>query len=190
MKCHECGGDIQQNHGPLELHDSCIGDYTVPSVDYYKCSACGDLLFPPKTSAVISKKRSEILDELIGGKPINSFLSAAETASILGITRQALHKHGKIRRGFIYQTQFGGKSVYLKESVILYKETGDGRFSLVPEQKEVNYFPVTSIGQTPSYDVVTPDPPHVANYRVFERMPASLKQWNERRDDVRTKGYH
>lgn len=135
MKCHECGGEIQQNYGPLKLQDKWIGDYAVPRIVYYKCSECGDLLFPPKTSAVISKRRSEILDELISKKPLNAFLSAAETATFLGITRQALHKHGRIRRGFIYRTQFGGKSVYLKKSVILFKETGDGRFSLVPAQK-------------------------------------------------------
>lgn len=190
MKCHECGGEIQQNYGPLKLHDEYIGDYTVPSVVYYKCSACGDLLFPPKTSSVVSKQWNDILDELVRGKPLNAFLSAAETACFLGITRQALHKHGKIRRGFIYQTRFGGKAVFLKESVILFKETGDGRFPLAPVQKRVHYFPTMELRKSPPYNVITPDPLCVAKYRVFERMPAFSKQWNERRDDVRTKRYH
>ena len=50
---------------------------------------------------------------------------------MLGVSRQALHKHRRIRRGFIFQTMFDGKIVYLKQSVFQYMKKGDGRFSLL-----------------------------------------------------------
>ncbi len=63
--------------------------------------------------------------------PISAFLSSAETATILGISRQALHKHRRISRGFIFKTSFGGNQVYLKKSVKRFLEKADGRFKLI-----------------------------------------------------------
>jgi hypothetical protein len=68
--------------------------------------------------------------------PISAFLSSAETAAVLGISRQALHKHRRISRGFIFQTTFGGSKVYLKESVEHFRKKGDGRFKLIAAQAD------------------------------------------------------
>jgi hypothetical protein len=85
-----------------------------------------------KTAKRIEERRYEILKQWLQSQPLNAFISATETASILGISRQALHKHKRIRRGFIYCTTFGEKKVrlYLKNSVLQFKKTGDGRFPL------------------------------------------------------------
>lgn len=79
------------------------------------------------------------MDEILQSKPLSAFLSAVEAASALGISRQALHKHRRIRRGFIFQTQFEGKTVYLKRSVELFKTTGDGRFLLRQPESDIKY---------------------------------------------------
>ena len=75
-------------------------------------------------------------------------MSAAAAADLLGVSRQALHKHRRIRKGFIYQTELSGKTVYLRESVELFKKTGDGRFSLhssgVHSQNQAESVPVVS----------------------------------------------
>lgn len=131
MNCLECGGDYEEKQGSLEVTDENIGPYSVSDVQYYQCTKCGDLLFSPETSKVLERKRSEVMDRLIKDKPVDSFVTGTEAACILGITRQAFHKHRRIHRGFIYQTDFGGKTVFLKESVHRFKETGDGRFPLV-----------------------------------------------------------
>lgn len=130
MKCYQCGGKYQEKQGHLQLTDKWIGDYVVDKVNYYLCDSCGDLLFPPETIEIIESKRQKILDRWINSQPLDSFLSGAQTASLLKISRQALHKHRRIRRGFIYQTKFDGRVVYLRESVLLFKKTGDGRFTL------------------------------------------------------------
>ena len=138
MKCHECGGKYRVINGDLQINDAYVGPLVVEAVSYYKCDRCGQLLFPPETAEASEKRRRERRDELLKEHPLRAFLSAAETAETLGISRQALHKHRRIRRGFIYQTGFGGGIVYLEESVKLFKATGDGRFSLCPSTGSVD----------------------------------------------------
>jgi len=132
MKCYECGiGTYRKEVGRLDMVDECVGPYTVTDVLHHRCDHCGELLLPPETAKALETARTEIREGIIRNRPLCEFLSASETASALGISRQALHKHRRIRRGFIYQTSFGGNTVYLKSSVMLFKETGDGRFPLV-----------------------------------------------------------
>ncbi len=130
MKCYECGKTFREIHGDLEVIDNHVGPFWLEAVHYYKCDECGEVLFPPETARAIEKGRIERKDQLLRNRPLNEFLTATETAAILGISRQALHKHRRIRRGFIHQTTFGSGIVYLKESVMLFKMIGDGRILL------------------------------------------------------------
>lgn len=131
MKCTECGGDYKKiKDAKYRVDDAFIGTFTVPDVEFLKCGQCGEVLLPPETLAKIEKEESRVLDGLLQGMPISAFLSSAETADVLGISRQALHKHRRISRGFILQTSFGGNKVYLKESVERFRKKGDGRFKL------------------------------------------------------------
>ena len=145
MKCLDCGGTYVKKHGDIELTDKYIGNFVVRDVSYYKCDGCEEYLFSPETSKVIEDRRNQELENLIRSQPLSAFISGSETAAILGITRQALHKHRRIRRGFIFQTQFGGKTVYLKNSVDLFKKTGDGRYPL-KEQEKIHYIKTQVMG--------------------------------------------
>lgn len=130
MKCYECGGTYQNDYGELMLFDDSIGQYSVSGIHYEKCDGCGELMFPSETIDVIERVRERLLMEAIRSEPIQYFISAAETATMLGISRQALHKHRRIRRGFIYHTTIGGIALYHKKSVDEYMSNGDGRFPL------------------------------------------------------------
>ena len=132
MKCDECGGKYRDVSGDLEWDDRYVGSFVVKEVQYRKCETCGQVLLPPETAEAVEKRRGERKDELLKARPLRDFLTASETAAVLGISRQALHKHRRIRRGFIHQTAFGGGVVYLEESVSLFKATGDGRLPLCP----------------------------------------------------------
>lgn len=136
MKCYDCGGEFLEKTGTLKLHDKRIGDYQVENVQYYKCNGCGEILFRGATLRIIEAKESEILNKLISRLPIDEFVGATEAAETLGISRQAIHKHRRIRRGFIYSTYFEGRKVYHKKSIDLFKRHGDGRFSLVTQKEE------------------------------------------------------
>jgi hypothetical protein len=140
MKCCECDGEYKPKTGPLQISDKYIGAFTVKKLEYRKCNKCGDLLYSIEAAKVIEAARKAALQEILQVKSINKFLCAAETADFLGISRQALHKHHRIRRGFIFQTKFAGKTVYLKKSVELFKKIGDGRFALLQSpENELQY---------------------------------------------------
>lgn len=132
MESCECGGLYEKRHGPLNLQDEYMGELSIPAIDYLVCNRCGGYLFSPTTSRQIEKARDEKLDEVLRTRPIGAFVPSAEAAEMLGITRQALHKHRRVSRGFIFRILFRGRTLYLKESVELFRATGDGRFSLLP----------------------------------------------------------
>lgn len=139
MKCLKCDGDYIKREGTLRLPDEYVGSVTVFNVAYLECEKCKDILLPYETAKKLEKAQDLELRRILQSLPLADFLTAAETAGIFKISRQALHKHRRISRGFIYQTQFGGKTVYLKKSVHLFKEKGDGRFPLCPQETPTMY---------------------------------------------------
>lgn len=130
MKCDNCGSDCVEVAGTIREKDPRIGDYEVQNAKYYECISCNERVYSLETAHRLDQRRTEVLSALIRKRPISHFMSASGTAECLGITRQALHKHRRIRKGLIYQTELSGKTVYLAESVALFKKTGDGRFPL------------------------------------------------------------
>lgn len=136
MKCDLCGKECRAMSGPITEKDSKVGEYTISDAPYFRCVSCDEVVYPVETARLLDRKRQEVEASLIRARSIQEFWSAAETAEFLGISRQALHKHARIRRGFICQTDLGGKTVYLRESVRLFKKTGDGRLPLVINEDE------------------------------------------------------
>jgi hypothetical protein len=130
MRPCECGGMYEKMRGPLEIDDRYVGLLKLESEDYYECPDCKDRIYSLEMARAIENEREKITEEILQAQSLHAFLSAADTAAQLGLSRQALHKNKKIRQGFIYRTSLGGLAVYLKKSVDLYREKGDGRFLL------------------------------------------------------------
>jgi len=147
--CTSCGGWMDRNQGPLLLSDARLGMIAIPQATYWKCKSCGKMLYPIATARLIEEQSNRRRDEIVRLYPIGEFLNATDTAAVLGISRQALHKHRRISNGFIYQTTLSGKIVYLKQSVDLFKRTGDGRFSLAESAPRViRYVSHSSLDQS------------------------------------------
>jgi|Deesub1362A_J573_1020465.scaffolds.fasta_scaffold09445_3 hypothetical protein len=130
MRCHNCGGSYKRFKGPLRIQDPYIGSFEVGIPEYLKCENCGEYLLPGRWAEEVDRARARKLEELLAARPLREFITASEAARLLGISRQALHKNRRIRKGVIFHTRFGGGIVYLKKSVELFKETGDGRYPL------------------------------------------------------------
>lgn len=131
MKCYECCGEyVSYRNARLRVDDDAIGTFFVDGVTYMGCEKCGDNLLAFDEAKKVEAARQAHLDGILKSLPISSFLSAAETATLLGISRQALHKHRRISRGFIYFTDFDGSKVYLRKSVEKFLKKGDGRYIL------------------------------------------------------------
>ena len=146
MNCYECNNDYKkQKNAKYRVDDEFIGTFYVDDVEVMKCGKCGEILLSPESLAKIENEEARILDARLQAMPIRAFLSSAETATILGISRQALHKHRRISRGFIFQTSFGGSKVYLNKSIERFRVHGDGRFKLFKEtEAEFNHAPILS----------------------------------------------
>ncbi|MGD9973213.1 MAG: hypothetical protein AB7S77_09150 [Desulfatirhabdiaceae bacterium] len=139
MKCYNCGGTYIQYHGDIRLFSEFIGDYDVKAVTYHKCSQCGELLFPDKTARIIESIENEIRNQKIANLQVKDFVSATEASKILGISKQAFSKHPRIKKGFIYSVSVGGKKLYHRDSVLRFKENGDGRFKLYCDPDNTPY---------------------------------------------------
>jgi len=130
MNCYQCGGVYEAKSDSLEIFDFYVGKIEVRGIPYYQCRDCHDILYTEEMSRAIEAERNRRIHELLNQLPLVDFVSSTEAASILGISRQALHKNRRINHGFIHQTKFVGVTVYLRQSVLRFKKTGDGRFPL------------------------------------------------------------
>jgi len=130
MKCQNCGSDLDRRIGDIEVPDSRVGMLAIYKAEYWDCPDCGAKLYTPTTVAKVDHERRNKTEELIKEWPIGDFITLTEAARIIGISKQAVHKNRKI-----YGIKLGGKPVYLRKSVIRYKERRDGRFALVPGKR-------------------------------------------------------
>lgn len=136
MRCIDCSGKIVTVHGDLQLRDKILGDIKVPDTEYEQCQTCGKMRYTPTTLEDIESAENQRLETLLLKRPLGDFITASEVANILGCTRQALHKHKRIRRGFIHFVRHNDKIFYLKESVLQFKKTNDGRIPLAESEKD------------------------------------------------------
>jgi len=145
MKCYACGNNFIEHKGSLELPSKMLGAFIIDNVSYFKCSHCQEIMLPDKAWQIADQAENSQIEKIIGNLPVKNFIGASKAAAILEMSRQALHKHRKIRRGFIYSVLHEGKTLYHAESVKLFKETGDGRFPLKKEvtKKEKEYLVVS-----------------------------------------------
>jgi hypothetical protein len=139
MQCLECGGSYVESSERYIYKDPVVGDIPVQGLKFYRCNKCGDVLFTTEILDAIEKQVTERKEQLIGSLPIHDFVTAAETARLLGVSRQALNKNRRIKRGFIHQTIFGDNIVYVKKSVLQYRRTCDGRYPLHINNCEEKY---------------------------------------------------
>lgn len=145
MRCYECGGTYKQKHGTVNLTAKAIGNYCIDDIDYKECEGCGSVFLSKEAWVEADRKENEVLENLIGRLPVSEFVNATTAAAMLDMSRQGLHQHNRIRRGFVYSIKIDGHTLYHRGSVILFNETKDGRFPLISEQRqpEVKYIFVT-----------------------------------------------
>jgi hypothetical protein len=130
MKCYACGSEYIEKTGSLELPSKILGYFNIDNISYFKCEQCEEIMLPDSAWQIADREENRQINEFLSELPIKQFVGASKVAAILGMTRQAIHKHQRIRRGFIYSIIHEGKILYHNESVALFKDSGDGRFPL------------------------------------------------------------
>ena len=130
MKCYNCGDTLLEKMGALQIPSDTLNSYLVENVNYFLCPSCEEILLTDEAWEKAEQIESEQITKIIGSMPITDFVGASNAALLLGMSRQAIHKHRRIKRGFIYSVTVEGKVFYHRESLMLFKDTGDGRFNL------------------------------------------------------------
>ena len=130
MRCSNCGKRLVQKTGLYISENEYLGCISVDLQDSHECRDCEDVYLSWKDVGRLEQAENDVQERLLKRRPVSDFVTQKETAEMLGITKQAVSKNGRIKRGFIFHTEFDGRKMYLRDSVELYKKTGDGRFSL------------------------------------------------------------
>jgi hypothetical protein len=138
--CDVCSSEIVKQVGRFAFKSKLLGEIFVPNVEKYICFNCGKTLISLEESSKIAKYVQQKEQEAIESMPISAFISMNEAAEILGVSKQAFSKNPRIKRGLICSAKTGGKTYYLKSSVIEFGRNGkDGRVKLELREKEVVY---------------------------------------------------
>jgi hypothetical protein len=114
----------------VEFETRSLGKIQVPDLEYLECTGCGDKLFTSEQSDKAVDYIAKEEQRLINMLPIGEFMSANESAAILGVTKQAFSKHPKIKSGLIFSTIKSNRKFYNRKSVELFKKNGNGKFLL------------------------------------------------------------
>jgi len=139
MRCALCDGEYKKLKGGIKFHSRVLGDVFVPNLKYLECSSCGEKLVNPKEGEKATAYLKNEEQKRINRLSVSDFISATEASKLLGISKQAFSKHPKIKRGLIYSVQIGNRRIYHKRSVVLFKETGNGKFLLSKQPKQVSH---------------------------------------------------
>ncbi|MDD3146045.1 MAG: hypothetical protein PHD82_01975 [Candidatus Riflebacteria bacterium] len=137
MKCYNCKIAFTKKHDSLKMDSKEVGSFEVPDVEFFQCPNCSELLYPKETLLKIEHAEKAEIQRMIAEFPVSAFISSTEACKILDVTKQAFHKNRRIRNGFIFSIDWCGKKLYLKKSVLLFKENGDGRFKLTFESSNL-----------------------------------------------------
>ena len=135
-ECFECGHELEHRYGYC-VYDPNVGLIQTDG-EYWHCPACGQDEVPYETMKAVSAERKRLVDVMLWADIHSSadfnekYIQPNEMTKILGISRQAIDQ-SKTLGNLIYNVTLKGVRYWLKASVERYKETGDGRFPLIPQ---------------------------------------------------------
>jgi hypothetical protein len=131
--CNQCGADLKEIKGKYTHNELHVGEVTIDSPGHWECTECDSALYPRDVARLLDEARGAKLLELLKQRRVRDFVGEREAAKILGCSLVALRSNQRIKRGFIFKIRCGKHPLYLRESVLQYKNTGDGRFDLVDD---------------------------------------------------------
>lgn len=140
--CYNCGKEMLTDK-QYRWHDDFLGDFVIDcQPKEYSFCECGEERLAYSLCLRIEQEEQNRISQAIMNMAQNNLerldelvATSRELKSIMNVSRQAINKNGKLKT-LVYHITFKGKIYYLKKSVKLFKETGDGRFDLLPYVNE------------------------------------------------------
>lgn len=134
--CSHCGSEmLREVRGDFTWQCPYAGVVTVRNVVFDQCPTCGAVnSFPCDTVDALQRAGREAYEAWAATIPDHMWVDAATAAKWLHMRLATFLADRRIARGFIYQTQRNGVTVYHRASVEQYGEYarghGDGRFNI------------------------------------------------------------
>lgn len=170
MCCDICGEKMIRIVGSYPFKSRMLGEVSVPSLEYWQCQNCNDVLFSSDMANKAHEYINQAEKEALSSIAIKEFVSLNESAKILGLTKQGFSKNSRIKRGFIYSIKVGNKKFFYRKSVESFKKTGDGRIKLEAHKRVDKKDPVIIFVTVPKpqeasqYDRMFADKKLISNY--------------------------
>lgn len=181
-ECFECGHELEHRYG------YCVDDPNVGLIqtdgEYWHCPACGQDEVPYETMKAVSAERKRLVDVMLWADIHNSadfnekYIQPNETSKALGISRQAIDQ-SKTLGNLIYNITLKGVRYWLRESVELYKKTGDGRFPLFERLSES-----TRETAEPQSNVVGYSSINIIILKQWQEEQTRSPQWNQQSEKI------
>jgi len=131
--CFFCGKELHKRRGFVKDSEY-YGPVRIPEAEYYQCD-CGRLEIPSQVLRQVEEEESRLRSRLLLQRldcidDINrQYLKNSELVRMLGISRQAIAQN-KHLHNLVFHIRLFGQRYYLRKSVELFKDCGDGRFPL------------------------------------------------------------
>jgi hypothetical protein len=145
MKCATCKNEVVNVKGSIEFDVLSLGRISVPDINYFLCTACGEQLLTTEQSDKAFEFIANEEQKLVNMLPVGEFITANEAAIMLGITKQAFSKHPKIKKGLIFSAIVGDRKFYNRKSVELFQKNGNGKYLLRPHKKPSRKYSVENL---------------------------------------------
>jgi hypothetical protein len=136
MKCLDCKTDRLPKKIDLQVDNFQVGRFNLADAEIFECPDCKSRLYTYETAKRIDDQVERMVSDFLEMFPVKDYITLNEAAEILQVSKQAFSKNGRIKRGFIYSRDIGGRRLFLKPSVIEFKKSGDGRFNLADALSE------------------------------------------------------
>ena len=105
MKCSNCGKRLTPKTGLYAFEDEYLGRISVELKGSHECKPCDDVYLSWEDAGRVEQAENDVEEQLLQSKPVSDFVTQKETAEILGISKQAVSKNHRIKRGFIFSNR-------------------------------------------------------------------------------------
>lgn len=139
-KCYECGSSLSMGF-EYSWENKFLGEFSIlcNEGEFYSCT-CGNELISLSLLRRIEQEEQKRVEQLLLNsvdcdfeKYKNELIPCNELGRVLGISRQAISKNRRIKT-LIFKVIINRETFYWKDSAVLFKKSGDGRFDLRKHQ--------------------------------------------------------
>jgi hypothetical protein len=132
MKSCVCGKPLQEQIHDYTMESQLVGQVVVPYTRSTSCAACGKHYIDYDQAKILERQVERAEVAAVALIPDTEFVSRTHALKILGMSTCEFTQAMKTRNNFVISRRAPGKQrKYLRKSLELFRNTGDGRFNIL-----------------------------------------------------------